>query len=145
METLLIILFSLAALCKALADSCAHGKNRWSKAEGDFFGHKSDERKWADPQLRRAADLPIKVEYGPPFAPDTWYYRFFKLKYKERFPGSATIFVAVTDCWHLANSFMVTFVSVGVAFLTPHPVWAFVVLRALWGIAFSVGYKLFSI
>ncbi len=32
-----------------------------------------------------------------------WYYRTFNLKYYERFPGSATVFVFLTDGWHLAG------------------------------------------
>ena len=33
-------------------------------------------------------------------APNTWYYRFFNLKYKERFPLSATLLVFIVDKWH---------------------------------------------
>lgn len=33
-------------------------------------------------------------------APDNWYYRFYKLKYKEAFPLSATLLVSLTDPWH---------------------------------------------
>jgi hypothetical protein len=34
----------------------------------------------------------------------------------EKFPGSSTIFVWVTDLWHFAQSFMITFFILGAAF-----------------------------
>tara|TARA_B100000927_G_scaffold51349_1_gene38182 strand:- start:3919 stop:4317 length:399 start_codon:yes stop_codon:yes gene_type:complete len=34
----------------------------------------------------------------------------------ERFPGSSTIFVWVTDLWHFAQSFMITFFILGILF-----------------------------
>lgn len=40
-------------------------------------------------------------------APKTWYYRIFDIAYKERFPGSATIFVWLTDGFHLMQFFMI--------------------------------------
>lgn len=37
-------------------------------------------------------------------APGGWYYKLFKLKYKERFPLSATALVWLTDRWHMWKS-----------------------------------------
>lgn len=40
-------------------------------------------------------------------APSNWYYRLFRVKYKERFPGSATIFVGLTDGYHSIQHMMI--------------------------------------
>ena len=37
-------------------------------------------------------------------APNNWYYRFFKLKYKEDFPLSATLLVFLTDAYHFISA-----------------------------------------
>ncbi len=120
-----------AALFKALAESCAHGKNRWGKSENDFWGHDSWRRKW---------------KYPTTPAPNTHYYKFFKLRYQERFPGSATIFVSFTDGYHLSFSLMVTCACIAVIIPTqfPYPLWSFCLLRLLWGITWTLGYKFFS-
>jgi hypothetical protein len=54
-----------------------------------FFGRNSWKRKW-------------KYEAGRPIlAPKNWYYKFFKLKYRERFLLSSTLLVFLTDAPHL--------------------------------------------
>lgn len=39
-------------------------------------------------------------------APKNWYYRFFKIKYKERFPLSATLLAFTTDAFHMGQMLM---------------------------------------
>lgn len=51
-------------------------------------------------------------------APNTWYYRTFDLKYKERFPLSATALVFTTDAWHLSKALLWMIVRVWIVFLT---------------------------
>lgn len=67
--------------------------------------------KWADPVFSSQR----KYRY-PNSAPKNWYYRFFRLKYKERFPGSATIFAPFTDAFHMAQ--MLTNIALVGAVLT---------------------------
>ena len=46
-------------------------------------------------------------------APGTWYYKAFNLKYKERFPLSATQLVFLTDAWHFAGTLeILTLISI---------------------------------
>src|SRR6478736_5466835 len=68
----------------------SHGKLAWMYRDDvhpDSF--------WGDRSYNRKYDRRMII------APATWYYRFFEIKYKERFPGSATVFVALTDGYHL--------------------------------------------
>lgn len=121
----------VAAGFKALSDSIAHGKSRWQTSSDSFFGQGSWVRKWAGDGFFEKA-------------PSTWYYKLFNLKYREAFPGSATIFVAFTDGWHLSNSLMTSFIVLAIAIWTPWPLWFFIGARIAWGIAFSIAYRTFS-
>jgi hypothetical protein len=88
-----ILFLSLAGICNAIMDSILF---HWDKSI--FKGSKLEW--WANP----------KVSY--------------KNKWKnhsnsedgEKFPGSSTIFVWVTDLWHFAQSFMITFFVLGALF-----------------------------
>jgi hypothetical protein len=58
-----------------------------------FFGSKSDLMKYK-----------VSKHTGHPEPSlNNWYYKRFDLKHKEKFPGSATIFVWVSDAFHLSN------------------------------------------
>ncbi len=88
-----VLFLSLAGICNAIMDSILF---HWDKSI--FKGSKLEW--WANP----------KVSY--------------KNKWKnhsnsedgEKFPGSSTIFVFITDLWHFAQSFMITFFVLGVLF-----------------------------
>jgi hypothetical protein len=88
-----ILFLSLAGICNAIMDSILF---HWDKSI--FKGSKLEW--WANP----------KVSY--------------KNKWKnhsnsedgEKFSGSSTIFVWVTDLWHFAQSFMITFFVLGALF-----------------------------
>ncbi len=88
-----ILFLLLAGICNAIMDSILF---HWDKSI--FKGSKLEW--WANP----------KVSY--------------KNKWKnhsnsedgEKFPGSSTIFVFITDLWHFAQSFMITFFVLGVLF-----------------------------
>lgn len=84
-------LFIFAVIVYSIQELHAHGKLKWMGEEESFWGEHSDRRKYRQ----------TNPEGWVIDAPDTWYYRFFKLKYKEAFPGSATIFVIFTDGYHL--------------------------------------------
>jgi hypothetical protein len=77
-------------------------------------------------------------------APDTWYYRFFKIKYKERFPGSATIFVALTDGYHLMQFISHLSLITAFALLTANFWLYFISIYALKFIVWFVVRKIFE-
>jgi hypothetical protein len=88
-----ILFLSLAGICNAIMDSILF---HWDKSI--FKGSKLEW--WANPEVS------------------------YKNKWKnhsnsedgEKFPGSSTIFVWVTDLWHFAQSFMITFFVLGALF-----------------------------
>ena len=86
-----ILFLSLAGICNAIMDSILF---HWDKSI--FKGSKLEW--WANPEVS------------------------YKNKWKnhsnsedgEKFPGSSTIFVFITDLWHFAQSFTITFFVLGV-------------------------------
>lgn len=54
--------------------------------------------RWSNPDL----SYQRKYQY-PTTAPKNLYYRIFRLKYKEKFPLSATLLAPVTDAFHMAQ------------------------------------------
>ncbi|MEO1053722.1 MAG: hypothetical protein AAFX87_24005 [Bacteroidota bacterium] len=87
------ILYWLAGINKGFMDTLQFrkGTNRLSssKQSRSFYGTNNWERKYKEDE---------QGELIP--APDSLYYKAFNLKYKERFPGSATLFVWLADGWH---------------------------------------------
>jgi len=100
-----------------------------------FFGSQMDRRKWKSGQLGL---LP---------APKTWYYKLFDLKYQERFPLSATLFVFVTDAFHFSN-FLMRYSLTGaimLAFWSPMAInswWTGVLITFYIFAAYSLGFFL---
>jgi hypothetical protein len=80
-----IILTMLAIVFYTCSQLVQHGKFKWSKPGFGFFGESSDRRKYR---------LPLRP------APSNRYYKTFDIRYKEWFPGSATVFVSFTDAYH---------------------------------------------
>lgn len=88
-----ILFLALAGMCNAIMD-----KINFHWDESIFKGSKLDW--WANPEVS------------------------YKNKWKnnsnstdgEKFPGSSTVFVWVTDLWHFAQSFMITFFVLAVLF-----------------------------
>lgn len=88
-----VLFLSLAGICNAIMDTILF---HWDKSI--FKGSKLEW--WANPEVS------------------------YKNKWKnhsnsedgEKFPGSSTIFVFITDLWHFAQSFMITFFVLGVLF-----------------------------
>lgn len=80
--------FSLAVALYAIKDLQSHGKLRWMDYNDNFWGENSYYRKYTSIMQ-------------PPL--DNWYYRLFKIGYKERWPTSATFTVFLTDGWHLCQ------------------------------------------
>jgi len=58
----------------------------------------------------------------------------------ERFFGSSTFFVSLTDAWHLAKHFMLTFIMLSVVFYQPIINWwmDFIILYVSFTVTFEV-------
>jgi hypothetical protein len=71
-----------------------------------------------------------------------WYYFGFYPKYEERFPYSSTIFVWLTDAWHLFKSFMILFVVLGIVCYTPliSPLIDWLIYYVTWTFTFTILY-----
>lgn len=140
MEILSVILFIASVACYTISQLLNHskigltGKNTWS-----FFGHDSHLRKYKN------IGGPDQV-YIIDRAPNNWYYRLFRIPYRERFLGSATIFVFLTDGYHLMQFFFKLFLCASIALYKPLFIWWIdaVGLWVLFGIVFTLGYRIFS-
>jgi hypothetical protein len=131
-----LIFLSLAAVAYTISQLQIQGKLRWMGDAVTFWGSHSYQRKyeWASDELLA---FPTK-------APTTWYYKLFNLKYKERFPGSATVFVALTDGYHLMQMLFLLLLSASIAFHHDQFWLWLLIYRACFGIVFSIGYKVFA-
>jgi len=95
MLLLALSLLAVSIACYSVRELQSHGKLRWQDDDQGFWGNNSWLRKYKSYESN-GVDL---VD-----APDNWYYRFFKIKYKERFPLSATFLVSFTDGYHTMQS-----------------------------------------
>lgn len=116
-----------AVACYAIKELHAHSKLKWSKGDDSFWGEESYWRKYASP-----IDPPV----------DNWYYRLFNIGYREKWPTSATLTVALTDGMHLAQAGFKLFLALSFVPLTGW-IWAGVIW-VLWWISFTIFYRIFS-
>lgn len=93
MTLLTIILLVIAFMAYAVKELQQFGKLNWF----GFWGKVSWARKY-----KRILDTKQATIFVP--APNNWYYRLFKIRYKERFPLSATALVFLTDGFHLMQT-----------------------------------------
>jgi hypothetical protein len=87
-----------------------------------------------------------KRKYREPFepAPNTWYYQFFKLKYRERFPLSGSLLVSFTDKYHAFQFGFKASLCASIVLYRPLFWWDPLVLFALWGVVFTIAYSIFA-
>jgi hypothetical protein len=124
-------LLILSVIAYTIKELQAHGKLKWGK-HTDFWGNNSWMRKYIF-KGNMYQDLP----------PDNWYYRTFRIKYKERFPGSATIFVTFTDGFHLMQ-FIFKLFLIGSLVMYKEIVNPWIdglIYFAIWGVVFTIVYK----
>lgn len=95
-----------------------------------FWGTDSWVRKY-----KHGGGSPINTFIQP--SPGNWYYKFFKIPYREAFPGSATIFVMFTDGYHLCQWFFIKCIIAAIAINTKAPILIFFLLWAVWCVSFS--------
>lgn len=124
-----IIFLALAAACWAV---CSHYtfQNRGKYVFG-FWGSESWKRKY-----KRSASGSNAVYWLVAAPSDNWYYRIFKIRYKERFPLSATMLVFLTDGYHFTQWIMIKCIIASITLeLKP-----FLVLWAVWLLVFNYVY-----
>lgn len=97
---LALLCLTLSIACFSIRELYYHGKLKWMKDDASFWGERSHYRKYANP-----LDEPK----------NNWYYKFFRIGYKERFLGSATVFVALTDAPHMLQFFLFIFLSLSIS------------------------------
>lgn len=116
-----LILFAVAVVFYAISEAATFGKFK-----GDFWNNYN--RKYKQPLEK---------------APSTWYYKFTVLKYRERFPGSGSIFVALADGMHLMQFLFKLFLCAAIVCYQPlFGWWDGLLYFAVFGLVFSVTYRI---
>lgn len=120
--------------CYSISQLQQHGKLRWGQnAHYSFWGEGSWRQKYKGHGTS-------KLEPSP----NNWYYKFFKLKYAERFPLSTTFLSFLTDGYHFMQFFMFIFLSLSITFAAGFDWW---LLLRIWSgihlLHFGV-YKMFQ-
>ena len=126
-----LILIAIAGICNALYEIIfvAYDQSIFRNLNPLFWNPQiSWQNKWAQP--------------FPQPAEDKWYYFGFVPLYKERFPYSSTIFVWVTDAWHLFKAIMLTCIMAAIVLYVPmiSPFVDFVLLYCTFTFVFTVFY-----
>lgn len=128
-DAISILFLALSAIPYAISQLQQQGKIRWSKSADGFWGNESDKRKYK---------RPLKP------APLTAYYKYNDLAYVEKFPGSGSIGVFLTDGYHLMQFFFLALISLSVGLQFEHCIWMSLAARTAFGIIFTIAYKQFS-
>lgn len=126
-----ILLLGLAAPLYAYCALHDEGKLKGFGPDEGFFGFNQYRRKYKNGDLLTPAEK-------------NWYYRFFKLKYREAFPLSATFLSSLTDGYHSFQLVWKALIIASTAILTPWPWTFFLTGFSLFTFVFTVGYKLLS-
>jgi hypothetical protein len=127
-----LILIVLAGMCNALYEIIFVFFNQsiFKNLNPLFWDPKmSWKNKWAQP-------------YPQPVEPK-WYYFGFLPRYKERFIHSSTMFVGLTDAWHLFKSIMLGCIMAAIVLYTPiiNPFVDFLLLYFVFTFTFTIFYE----
>lgn len=109
-----ILTLIIAVGCRAIAELQQHGKLKWSTMYTGFWDQRSWNRKYKWDQFGQL----IK-------APESWYYKTLKIKYKEKFPLSATLLVFLTDGYHLSQFAYHVFLALSFSLFSGYSFWWF--------------------
>jgi hypothetical protein len=131
-----LLLLSTAAVAYCISQLQIQGKLSWSIRNEDVV-HFWDQSSWSRKYAVNASGSLTK-------APTGYYYKLFNLKYKERFPGSATVFVALTDGYHMMQMVFLLCISAAIAIHYDRWFISLIIIRAAFGIVFTICYKLFA-
>jgi hypothetical protein len=107
--SLLFLALSIAA--RSVAELQQHNKLRWQKEDTDYFsfwGRNSWVRKYAGNHKKAALLERVKNH--------NWYYRFFKIKYKEAYLFSSNFLIWTTDGYHLCQMLSFSFLTLSITF-----------------------------
>lgn len=130
-----ILLLSLGAVAYGIHELHAHGKLKWIGKPLGFWGEMSWQRKYylvdGHPGLFKQPNKNL-------------YTRLFSVKYAERFPLSSTLLVSVTDGAHLCQTVYLLCLSAAIA--VHHETWWLwlLIYRAVFGIVFTIAYKVLA-
>jgi hypothetical protein len=131
-----LLLLSTGAVAYCISQLQIQGKLKWSIRDEDVV-HFWDQSSWS-------RKYEVTATNGMIQAPATWYYKTFNINYKERFPGSATVFVALTDGYHLMQMVFLLCISAAIAIHYDRWFISLIIIRAAFGIVFTICYKLFA-
>jgi hypothetical protein len=125
---MIVICLVIAGVAKALMDRSAEGALPWDP----MFWYKD-------------ASWRSKWFIGPggflePSNWPTWFPAAIKPKYRERFLFSSTLFVGLTDGWHLMQLLFIN--SLFAASLTLLPLKTVLIGRLIFGVSFEIPYRL---
>lgn len=117
MITLSMISFALGVACYSISQLQQHGKLKRMDTNSNlgFWGAQSYRRKYA--HEKTAQDLFKNGALKVTLAPDNWYYKLIKSKYKERWLTSTWLTVFLTDGYHFAQFLFFIFLSLGITLL----------------------------
>jgi hypothetical protein len=126
-----LFLIAIAGMCNALYEIIFVSFNQsiFRNLNPLFWNPEvSWQNKWAQP--------------FPQPAEDKWYYFGFTPRYKERFPYSSTIFVWLTDAWHLFKAIMLTCIMAAIVLYVPivSPFVDFILLYCTFTFVFTLFY-----
>jgi hypothetical protein len=102
-----LILIILASICNSIMDVL------FTRYDKSIF-KKCNPLYW-NPQL--SWKYKWKMPLQPPIK--KWYYFGVYPQYEERFPYSSTIFVFITDAWHLFKALMLLFIMLSIVNYVP--------------------------
>lgn len=125
-DAISILFLALSAIPYAISQLQQQGKIRWSKSADGFWGNESDKRKYK---------RPLKP------APLTAYYKYNDLAYVEKFPGSGSIGVFLTDGYHLMQFCFLALISISIGLQFYHWILMSLAARACFGLVFTLAYK----
>lgn len=101
-----LLFIMLAAACYAVQQYLVfHNTKNGLFNKYYFFGAESWKRKY-----ERSLSFSDYKTYGLVPAPDNFYYSFFNIEHKERFPWSATALVFLTSGYNLFQWLMIKFI-----------------------------------
>lgn len=129
-----LILLALAGIANAIMDTITfrYDSSMFSKLNPKFWDPKvSWKNKYKDPYK---------------FAENKWYYlKILQPKYQEKFLYSSSMFVAVTDAWHLFQKLLWTLMIVSILLYSPMMgIWDFFIYYGSFTGSFSIFYYLFN-
>lgn len=126
-----LLLLALSAPLYSYTALHDQGKLKGFGPDEGFFGFNQYRRKYKNGDLLTPREK-------------NWYYRFFKLKYHEAYPLSATILAWTTDGYHLFQLVWKALIIDSMAILTPWPWTVFLSGFSAFTFVFALFYKLLS-